>query len=124
MPPDLFRRLFRHRPYRGATGRNQAGLPIRCAGRGGSCRQAACRVLCRGPDVQLPDSAIPGVLASLDAAGAEYLSMDDQYLEANPVLRRATEVGVRVLRRTHCGGHSATVYAPEGPELAPMSRAR
>ncbi|MFP8881227.1 MAG: glycosyltransferase family 39 protein [Myxococcota bacterium] len=76
------------------------------------------------PYVRLPDSATRDALASLEAAGAEYLIIDDHYLEENPALRRATGVGMRVLHRTHSGGHSATVYALEKPGLARMSRTR
>ncbi len=76
------------------------------------------------PHVRLPDSATPSALALLRSAGAEYLIADDHYLEENPTLRRATEVGMRVLHRTQSGGHSATVYAFEKTDIELMSRAR
>jgi 4-amino-4-deoxy-L-arabinose transferase-like glycosyltransferase len=75
------------------------------------------------PHVRIPDAGVPDPLTLLKAAGAEYLIVDDHYLEENPALRRASEVGMRVLHRTHSGGHSATVYAFEKSDIELMSRA-
>lgn len=67
------------------------------------------------PHVRLPDPGTPDALASLEAAGAEYLIIDDHYLDENPALRRASKAGMSLLHRTHEGGNSAEVYRIRPP---------
>ncbi len=75
------------------------------------------------PHVRLPDSGTADALTSLQAAGAEYLIIDDHYLEENPALRRAAEAGMKVIHRTHAGGYSASVFRLDAVERAPSSGA-
>jgi 4-amino-4-deoxy-L-arabinose transferase-like glycosyltransferase len=68
------------------------------------------------PHVRLPDGRTPDAIATLRAAGARFVIIDEGDLVENPALSRATHTGLQVIYRTPQVGRKAVVYAIPGGE--------
>lgn len=68
------------------------------------------------PFVPLPGPNPDPLLAYLRASGARYVIVDEQRIDSDPALRRASREGLRLLHRVRSGGRRAVVFGLDPEE--------